>query len=209
MATAISSTQGFFNSDGSLRVNSNNQSSTPESEDSETDSSVAKEATTITDAVVSKISSQLNVRGSGFDTQVSGNVVAAVYSALERRSAQFSATSSEPSIRREIGGTYQNTILRGATSPTQTPTAPTKTTPTTQIPEDSPAEVSTPGFPSTPTTIPQESKKARGRKRYQEELNQENERQEKSFRGRRDIDNNQERNSWQQDFRRSKETRRR
>ncbi|NMC62703.1 MAG: hypothetical protein GYA55_05980 [SAR324 cluster bacterium] len=135
--------QGFFTSDGVLRQenlsSSSSQGSTKNADSTSSSSNISASmaeyttdttAVAITDAVVIKITQQMNVGSTGFDSGVSAMVQEAVMSALRNKSGGSSMVSPQlnngstnimTSNRLELGGAYQNEILASAQkSQTQT-----------------------------------------------------------------------------------------
>jgi hypothetical protein len=107
----------------------------------------ASTVSAITDAAVTKISSQLNVAGTGFDTGTSDLVSQAVASGLQNI-ASSGATSS--STQKPIGGAYQNEILAGGGASVTPPEVTPKNTSVSQDPTVS-AKVPSPYEDNGPT----------------------------------------------------------
>jgi hypothetical protein len=149
MASSISD-QGFFTSGGVLRSESpaTNSDTTAQTQTSDQTTDIADQVASdtvsaITEAAVVKISNQMNVAGTGFDSGVSDMVGQAVTSALGKLSEAQQATSALQTTPLAVGGTYQNEILYGTktTQPSDTTQAP-KDTPndTAQGPKDKPKD---------------------------------------------------------------------
>jgi len=124
--------QGFFSSAGALKNETTAKpTTTTNTSTSDIQQSVANDtATQITEAAVVKISNQLNVGNTGYDSGVSELVQGAVTAGLQKQSVDQSSTTTP----RKIGGTYQNEIMAKAssasttTAPTPTPTASSSST---------------------------------------------------------------------------------
>lgn len=115
--------QGFFSSNGELKSSnlssSTNTSSTTTTSEDVTSSAQIATAASVADAAVVKITSQLNVAGTGFDSGVSAIVGQAIASYLENQSSNqtepsttsISDNSGTASQSLSIGGSYQNSII--------------------------------------------------------------------------------------------------
>lgn len=133
-----SSDIGFFSSNGTLKTESLKSStqSTPSSSSSDISSSIASSTSAdISEAVVVKISNQLNVGSTGY----SDGVQELVKSALDAKKSSGNSSSTSQTIQYEsIGGKYQNEILYGKKSPTPEVKIPdvtiTDPPPTTPVP---------------------------------------------------------------------------
>lgn len=147
-----SADQGFFTREGVLRTENLNStssktntstSSTPNTSGDISTQTAEATATAITDAVVVRISEQMNVGNTGFDSGVSAMVKEAVLSALRNKNSyegkvdsQLTESSEAPtaSVRMQIGGAYQNEILKGGqTQATENPSV-------VSVPPDIPAD---------------------------------------------------------------------
>lgn len=127
--------QGFFTTDGALKADSLTSSgwqAAAKTTASGTNSgSVAEQAASttasaITDAAVVRVSTQMNVGKTGFDTGVSDMVGEAVSSALNKLGTGSAgrAASGSGIARLEIAGTYQDEIMAAARKTTNPVTPP-------------------------------------------------------------------------------------
>ena len=114
--------QGFFSSNGELKINSvastSNNSSQTSSDNLVSDQASSISISSIVDAAVVTISSRLNVAGTGFDSGVA-DLLNQALTAGQNTQEQTTDTSSSISTDNnssttdslKVGGTYQNQIL--------------------------------------------------------------------------------------------------
>lgn len=131
MASSISD-QGFFTSGGVIKSDGLRSSTTPapqQTNTADTGTAVADQvarntASAISEAAVVKITNQLNVGDTGFDSGVAANVQEAVMSALNKVSANTQGSNGTSMTRLPIGGTYQNELIAAANKPAETAKPP-------------------------------------------------------------------------------------
>jgi hypothetical protein len=120
-------TEGFFSTSGVLKTASTTTTAPqPTTASDVEDAAAASTAQAITEAVVTKITSRLDIGATGFDKGVADYVAGAVAKALDKKGA--STDPSSVSLL-DIGGSYQNEILYGvqnAPSPGQQPDGSTQ-----------------------------------------------------------------------------------
>jgi Arc/MetJ family transcription regulator len=137
--STIQTSPGFFSTSGKLLSES---ASGPESAGSGTNSEVTDEVTAITareitEAVVVNITSRLNVGATGFDAGTRDTVLKAVTAALQN----LSGTEFDDDSLREVGGTFQNSILAREQDETDPePSTPVPGKPVSSTPDRRPSK---------------------------------------------------------------------